>query len=110
AMTRPKRSAASTIAAAIRASAPPRQDWILRSGIFIELPRHYAPREEKPPWAPGVALRKLKDAQDAPSLATASRKFLTVAEGALRPSSFSPWRFTQMTGTFILRTGAISVA
>src|SRR5271156_5586714 len=87
AMTRPKRSASRTTAAAARANAPPRQDWVLRSGIFIELPGLYAPREEKPPSEAGVALRKLKDAQDAPSLAAASRKFLTVAEGALRPSS-----------------------
>ena len=36
--------------------------------------------------------------------------FLTVAAGALRPSSFSPWRLTQITGTFIFSTGAMSVA
>src|SRR6201999_2174584 len=109
AMTSPKRRASSTIAADTRANAPPRQDWVLRSGIFIELQGHYAPREEKPPSDDGVALRKVKVAQDAPSLAAASRKFLTVAEGALRPSSFSPCRFTQITGTFIFRTGAMSV-
>jgi len=34
---------------------------------------------------------------------------LTVALGALRPSSFSSWRLTQITGTFIFSTGAMSV-
>jgi hypothetical protein len=57
----------------------------------------------------GVAARTLEDAQDAPSFFTASRKFFTVALGALRPSSFSPWRLTQITGTFIFSTGAMSV-
>src|ERR1700733_4037707 len=109
AMTRPKRSASSTIPADRRANAPPRHDWVLRSGIFIELQGLYAPREEKPPSGDGVALRNLKETQDAPSLAAASRKFLTVAEGALRPSSFSPCRLTQIPGTFILSTGAMSV-
>ena len=51
----------------------------------------------------------LEDAQDAPSFFAASRKFLTVALGALRPSSFSPWRLTQITGTFIFSSGATSV-
>src|SRR6202012_2502444 len=60
AMTRPKRRASSTSPAQARASAPPRHDWVLRSGIFIELQGHYAPREEKPPSGDGVALRKLK--------------------------------------------------
>src|ERR1700753_131817 len=60
ARTRPKRSASSTIPADTRASAPPRHDWVLRSGIFIELQGHYAPREEKPPLGDGVALLKPK--------------------------------------------------
>ena len=51
----------------------------------------------------------LDNAQDAPSFFAASRKFLTVALGALRPSSFSPWRLTQITGTFIFSSGATSV-
>ena len=46
----------------------------------------------------------------APSFAAASRRFLTVASGALRPSSFSPWRLTQITGTFIFRQGAMSAS
>src|ERR1700761_8136233 len=60
ATTRPKRRASSTMPADRRASAPPRQDWVLRSGIFIELQGLYAPREEKPPSGDGVALRKPK--------------------------------------------------
>ena len=48
--------------------------------------------------------------QPAPSLFAASRKFLTVAVGGLRPSSFSPLRLTQITGTFIFSTGAMSVS
>src|SRR5918999_4815495 len=34
-----------------------------------------------------------------PSLAAASRRFFTSAVGFLRPSSFSPRRLTQITGT-----------
>ncbi len=51
----------------------------------------------------------LEVAQDAPSFFTASRKVFTVALGALRPSSFSPWRLTQITGTFIFSSGATSL-
>src|SRR5690606_5845153 len=46
----------------------------------------------------------------APSFAAASRKFLTSAVGFARPPSFSPRRFTQMTGTFILSSGTTSVS
>ena len=46
----------------------------------------------------------------APSFFAASRKFFTWAVGGFPPSSFSPWRFTQMTGTFIFRSGATSVS
>ena len=46
----------------------------------------------------------------APSFAAASRMFLTVASGALRPSSFSPWRLTQMVGTFSFSAGPTSVS
>jgi hypothetical protein len=46
----------------------------------------------------------------APSFAAASRMFLTVASGALRPSSFSPWRFTQITGTFSFSAGPTSAS
>ena len=57
-----------------------------------------------------TAARRRRRAQPAPSLFAASRKFLTVAVGGLRPSSFSPLRFTQITGTFIFSTGAMSVS
>ena len=33
---------------------------------------------------------------------------LDLAVGGLRPSSFSPWRLTQITGTFIFSSGAMS--
>ncbi len=39
----------------------------------------------------------------------ASRKVLTSASGFLRPSSSSPCRFTQITGTLDLRQGSTSV-
>src|SRR4051794_610883 len=53
-------------------------------------------------------LRLTSRLAQAPSFFAASRKFLTVAVGALRPSSFSPWRLTQITGTFIFKSGATS--
>src|SRR5689334_7461898 len=52
----------------------------------------------------------LEIAQDAPSFLAASRNVFTVALGALRPSSFSLWRLTQITGTFIFSSGATSLS
>ena len=46
----------------------------------------------------------------APSFFAASRKLRTSASGFLRPSSFSPRRLTQITGTFIFSTGAMSAS
>ena len=47
----------------------------------------------------------------APSFATASRKFLTVASGVLRaPSGFVPCRLTQITGMLRFIAGTMSVS
>ena len=44
----------------------------------------------------------------APSSFAAARRFFVCAVGGFRPSSFSPWRLTQITGTFIFSSGATS--
>ncbi len=59
-------------------------------------------------WFGGWRVGRHADAYLAPSLAAASRKVLTSAVAFFRPSSFSPWRLTQIVGTFIFSTGAMS--
>ena len=69
------------------------------------------PAKEGASVNPGDVLAKIESSARfyfAPSFAAASRRFLTVASGALRPSSFSPCRFTQITGTFIFSAGPMS--
>ena len=56
----------------------------------------------------GLPARSRRRQPPAPSFFAASRKVLTSAVGFLRPSSFSPWRLTQITGTFIFSSGATS--
>lgn len=63
---------------------------------------------EPPP--PKVGEGGEDDQPPAPSFFTASRKVFTSSEGFLRPASFSPCRFTQITGTFIFSKGATSVS
>ncbi len=46
----------------------------------------------------------------APSFFAASRKLRDLRVGFLRPSSFSPCRLTQITGTFIFSSGSTSAS